>query len=793
MPEELKILDEKTDLPLLPLRGIVVFPTIIMNIDIGREISIAAVEEAMLHDHLIMLSAQKDPSIENPSPSQINKMGTVAQIRHVMKLPGGTMRIVVEGIQRASIESLNKKKAYFEASIIPYQPEIDLYDKQDDKVDAPVEEPDTPEKLNHEALMRAVVHQFEEWVKLRKKIPAEALISVVMVENSGHLCDMIASHVDLKAEDRQIILEILDPIKRLEKLYTILTRELQILNIEKKINNRVQKQIEKVQKDYYLREQMKAIRKELGEDTASESDNYRERLQDEDLPELVKKTIEKEINRLEKIPPASAETGVISTYIDWLFSLPWNKLDKERLDLARVEKTLNHDHCGLTKVKERILEYLAVRKLSHENKAPIICLVGPPGVGKTSLASSIAKATSRSFARASLGGIRDEAEIRGHRRTYVGALPGQIITALRRAKSRNPVFLLDEIDKMASDFRGDPTAAMLEVLDPEQNSTFTDHYIELPFDLSQVLWIVTANDLGAIPRPLRDRMEIVELPSYTAEEKFEIAKKHLIKKQLNYAGLTGVQLKFSSDALKKIIENYTRESGVRELERKISSICRKAAKQIVEEKQSSLKITAKNLADFLGRPLYTHTRAEDKPQIGVCTGMAWTSVGGDILPTEAIILKGKGHLILTGQLGKVMQESAQAGLSYIRSRYKELGLDPKFYEKNDIHIHLPEGAIPKDGPSAGITMATAMISALTGRKVRNDVAMTGEITLRGRVLPIGGLKEKTFAAYRENISTVILPKENERDLEDIDPKVKEHLIFIPVETMDEVLEHALVK
>ena len=769
--------DVLTTMPLLPLRGIVVFPYVIVNLDVGREKSIAALEEAMLHDHKIMLSAQKDPAIDEPSEKDIYEMGTVAEIRQLLKLPGGSMRVLVEGLYRAKIVKINYLDKYCEAKVIEYKEE---------KKDA---------SINMEALIRAVVSQFEQWVKLSKKIPPETLVSVVMIEDGGHLCDLIASHMNMKLEDKQELLSLIDTTKRLEKLYAILSREMEILSIEKSISDRVHKQMEKIQKEYYLREQLKAIHQELGDkdEITAEIEDYKLKMSKNNYPAEVSECLEREIKHLERTPQASAEIGVIRTYIEWLLALPWTNTSDDKLDIASAEKILNENHYGLQKVKERILEYLAVRKLSKNLKAPIICFVGPPGVGKTSLAASIAKTMGRKFVRASLGGIRDEAEIRGHRRTYIGALPGRIINGMKIAAAKNPVFLLDEIDKIAADFRGDPSAALLEVLDPEQNNTFSDHYIELPFDLSQVFWIVTANSMAGIPRPLIDRMEIITLSSYTEEEKYHIAKQYLVSKQLAANGLKKSQLQFMAGTLQKIVSDYTRESGVRELERQIGTICRKVTKEIVENGKTRIRITSKNLDEYLGRPKYIHTHAEIKPQVGVCTGMAWTEVGGDILPTEVTVLSGKGHLILTGQLGDVMKESAKAGLTYIRSRSDKLGLDPEFYEKKDIHIHLPEGAIPKDGPSAGITMATAMVSALTDKKVRSDIAMTGEITLRGRVLPIGGLKEKALAAYREKIYTIILPKENEKDIEDIEKNVREKIRFIPVETMDEVLKYALVK
>lgn len=763
-------------IPLLPLRGILVFPYMIIHLDVGREKSISALEEAMVHDRLIMLATQRDAQDDKPEAEDIFSIGTVAEVKQLLKLPGGTIRVLVEGLHRAEIIEYTEQEPF-------YQVEIDEFDEEDVK---------TPEI---EALTRTVVHQFEQWVKLSKKIPPETLVSVVVVEEPGRLADLIASHLSLKIEDKQALLDAIGVAERLEKLCEILGREMEILELEKKINVRVRKQMEKTQKEYYLREQLKAIQKELGDkdDRTAEVDEYRQRLTEKEFPEDVAEKINKEIERLEKMPPMVAESAVIRTYLDWLLSLPWLDSTKDRLDISLAEQTLDNDHYGLEKVKERILEYLSVRKLTETMKGPILCLVGPPGVGKTSLARSIARSMERKFVRISLGGVRDEAEIRGHRRTYVGALPGRILQGIRTAGSQNPVFLLDEIDKMSADFRGDPSAALLEVLDPEQNNTFSDHYIELPFDLSKVLWVVTANVMHNIPRPLLDRMEVISIAGYTEEEKIEIAKRYLVPKQIRDHGLTEKQIVFSEGTLQKVIRDYTREAGVRNLERNIANLCRKSARKIVQNDRSAIKITAQNLHTFLGAPKYRHSQVETSHQVGVATGMAWTEVGGDILGTEVSIMKGKGKLTLTGQLGEVMRESAQAGFSYIRSRAEELGIDPEFYEKNDIHIHLPEGAIPKDGPSAGITMATAVASALTGIPIRSDLSMTGEITLRGRVLPVGGIKEKVLAAHRAGIKKIILPKENKRDMDDIPGNIKRSLEFYLVEHMDEVLEKALVR
>ena len=768
---------ETITLPLVPLRGVTVFPNMIMHLDVGREASINALEAAMVADRRVFLVAQKESDDDNPTRNDLYTVGTVAEVRQIIKIPGDNVRILVEGINRAVIIDYHEYENYAE-------------------VEAEVHEDAWEESMQLEALVKGVVHEFEEWVKLSKRIPSETFIAVTILEDIGRLADLITSHLNLKLESRQELLEALDVEDRLEKLYTILARELEVLQMEVQINQRVRGQIEKIQKDSYLREQLRAIHKELGEDedVSQTSSEYKKKLDEGDYPDEVREIVEKEIKRMERLPSMAQEASVIRPYIEWLFDLPWRISTEDSNDIVKAAKILDADHYGLEKVKERILDFLAVKVLTKDKPAPILCLVGPPGVGKTSLASSVAKAMGRKFIRASLGGIRDEAEIRGHRRTYVGALPGRIIQGLKKVGANNPVFLLDEVDKLGRDgYSGDPSSALLEVLDPAQNNTFTDHYIDTPFDLSRVLWIVTANNLSTIPKPLRDRMEVITLSSYTEQEKFEIARRYLVRRQKEENGLKPGDFVFAKGVLQEIISEYTRESGVRELERIIGRACRKAARKIVEGHEGTVYVTKKNIKDFLGRPKYIQNKAEKKPQVGVSTGMAWTEVGGDILPTEAIVLKGKGKLLLTGHLGDVMQESAQAGLTYIRSRSDLMKLDDDFYEKNDIHVHVPEGAVPKDGPSAGITMATAMISALTKRKVRSDVAMTGEITLRGNVLPIGGLKEKVLAAYREGMRTIILPKENERDIEDIPETVREKLEFVPVENMDEVLKTALLK
>lgn len=766
----------KRDIPLLPLRGLLVYPSMVLHLDVGREKSIKALERAMVDDNIILLATQEEVQIEEPDAEQIYNIGTVARVKQMLKLPNGTIRVLVEGLQRAKIEEYKSKDEFFVVGISYLQEE----EANENELDA---------------LMRAVLAHFEQYIKLSKKVSPETLSSVSDIEEPGRLADVIASHLPIKMKDKQEILEATNIQRRLELLLGLLNNEREVLELERKINQRVKKQMEKTQKEYYLREQMKAIQKELGdkEGRAGEIEELRAQLDKSDAPERIRTKIEKELDRLEKMPSTSAEGSVIRTYIDTLLALPWTKKTIDNLDIKHAEDVLNEDHYGLEKPKERVLEYLAVQKLVNKMRGPILCLVGPPGVGKTSLAKSIARALEREFVRISLGGVRDEAEIRGHRRTYVGALPGRIIQGMKQAGTINPVFLLDEIDKLASDFRGDPSSALLEVLDPNQNDKFSDHYVEETYDLTNVMFITTANSVHSIPRPLLDRMETITISGYTELEKLNIMKGYLLPKQLEDHGLGKDKLSVNDEAQLKIIRQYTRESGVRNLNREVANICRKAAKMIVSGEKKRVVVTPKTVETLLGKPRYRFGLAEKENQIGAVTGLAWTETGGDTLNIEVSILPGKGKLTLTGQLGDVMKESAQAAFSYIRSRANELGIDPDFHEKNDIHIHVPEGAIPKDGPSAGITMATALVSALLQTPVRKEVGMTGEITLRGRVLPIGGLKEKSLSAHRAGLTTVIIPKENEKDIEDIPESVRKDLKFIPVTHLDEVLKHALAK
>ena len=764
-------------MPLLPLRGMLVFPGMIINLDVGRERSIHAVEAAMTSDKQILLVSQKEAVTMEPGQKDLFKYGVIAEIKQLLKLPSGALRILVEGLARAKVETIIEAPAvdtYFQANALP----MDSVVSEDNEV---------------EALRRMLIETFEQWIIASKKVNSEVLLTFKDQTDPGRVADMIAGYLSINIEEKEQLLEAVDVKERMNKLYTYLCKELEIAGLEKNISQQVRKQIEQNQKEYYLREQMKTINKELGEgdERQAEIDEYKKQMSELDLPAEVVEKINKELDRLYKMPPMMAESAVIRNYIDVLLSLPWGKFTEDNFDLEVAAKVLDKDHYGLEKVKERILEYLAVRALTKQSKGPILCLVGPPGVGKTSLAHSVARAIERKFTRVSLGGVRDEAEIRGHRRTYIGAMPGRIIHGMQTSGCMNPVFLLDEIDKMASDFRGDPASALLEVLDPEQNNTFSDHYIEFPFDLSHVFWIVTANTVETIPPALLDRMEVIQLTSYTEDEKVKIGELHLLPKERQAHGLTAKTLNITETALRHVIREYTREAGVRNLERKIAAICRKTAHRIVTKQVKSAKVTEKNLTKYLGPVIFLESDLTAKAEIGICTGLAWTSVGGELLKVEVLATNGKGGLVLTGQLGDVMKESAQAGYTYIRSRAKELHLDEKFYETTDIHIHLPEGAIPKDGPSAGITMVTAMVSALTKRCIKAGIAMTGEITLSGKVLPVGGIKEKMLAAHRYGVKTILLPEQNMQDLEELPANVRAAIKFIPVNHMDQVLKLAL--
>jgi ATP-dependent Lon protease len=766
---------KEQNVPLLPLRGLLVYPTMVLHLDVGREKSVQALEKAMVDNHLIFLTTQKDIALDEPGEDDLYSMGTLTKVKQMLKLPNGTIRVLVEGLKRAEIIEYLPEAEHFAVR-------VKIYEEEEEK---------DPEI---EALMRTMLDYFEQYIKMSKKISAETYSPVSDMEEPGRMADIITSHLPLKLKEKQTILETLPVKERLNRLIDIIHNEKEVLNLEKKIGQRVKKSMERTQKEYYLREQMKAIQKELGdkEGKTGEIAELTEKIENAGMPEHVLKAAHKELDRYEKVPSSSAESAVIRNYLEWLISLPWSKATEDDLDIHRAERILHEDHYGLEKVKERVLEYLAVQKLTNSLKGPILCLAGPPGVGKTSLAKSIASSLNRHFVRVSLGGVRDESEIRGHRRTYVGAMPGRIIQGMKKAGTINPVFLLDEIDKMSSDFRGDPSAAMLEVLDPEQNHNFSDHYIEETYDLSKVMFIATANNLATIPGPLRDRMEIITIAGYTELEKLFIAKEHLLPKQVKEHGLSKGVIQVRDDAIMKIVRYYTREAGVRSLERQMATICRKTAKIIVSGEKKKVVITEKSVEEFLGKPIFRYGQAETEDQVGVATGLAYTTVGGDTLQIEVSLAPGKGKLVLTGKLGDVMKESAQAAFSYIRSQAKELNIEEDFHEKYDIHIHVPEGAVPKDGPSAGITMATALVSALTGRPIRREVGMTGEITLRGRVLPIGGLKEKTLSAHRAGLTKIICPKDNEKDIEDIPESVRDELTFVLVSHVDEVLKHALL-
>ena len=772
---------KKTTLPMIPLRGLVVLPYMILHFDVGRQKSIKALEEALATNQLIFLVTQIDENIKEPDMSQLYKTGTIAKVSQILRMPGNVIRVLVEGISRAQLCSVTGTD-YSVAEIIEYMP------KTLDKID-----------INTEALIRNVRDVCEKYFEVENKVSPESIAAVISTaaaaDDPGRMCDIITGNIDLPIADKQMILESIEPEERLENLVFILSRELELLKLSSRIDEKVKKNMDKNQHDYYLREQLQVIQEELGDKDGigAEVREYREKFAALELPEEAAKKVEKELDRLLKTPPGTGEGTVIRNYLDWIADLPWNISTEDNMDIKNAEKILERDHYGLEKVKQRIIEYLAVRKLSGGIKAPIICLVGPPGVGKTSIARSVAEAMNKKYVRISLGGVRDEAEIRGHRRTYLGSMPGRIIYALKQAGSNNPLMLFDEIDKLSSDIHGDPSSAMLEVLDGEQNSTFRDNYIELPFDLSKVTFITTANRLDTIPGPLLDRMEVIELPSYIEDEKYNIAKRHLIPKQLKMYGLKAGTVKFTDDAVHDIINYYTREAGVRNLEREIGSICRKAAAKIVSEGKKSVKITSKNLESFLGSHRFGYDLMKKEPAVGISTGLAWTQVGGDTLDIEVNVMEGSGNVELTGHLGDVMKESAKAAISYIRTKTDEYGIDADFYKNCDIHIHVPEGATPKDGPSAGITIATALVSALSGQPVRSDVAMTGEITLRGRVLPIGGLREKSLAAYRSGIRTIIIPQDNLKDTEEIPENIRKDITFIPAFSMQQVLNTALCK
>src|SRR6186713_3153064 len=764
-------------LPIVPLRDVVVFPHMMMPFVIGRPSSTRALEHALGKDKKIFLAAQHDAAIDEPQPNDIYTMGCVANIVQSLKLPDGNIKVLVEGIERARAVEWKEDKGFYRVvvKVVPKPKETG--------VDA-------------EATMTKVVSLFEQYVKLSNNLHYDAMIAAVRVDDPGKLADTISAHLVVGVDEKQNLLEIISPIERLNRITALLEAEVDKLQVDRKIQSRVKKQMEKAQKEYYLNEKMKAIQKELGrkDEKGNEVEELKKKIEQAKMPEEVEEKAIQELKRLESMPPMSAEATVSRNYLDWLIAVPWQKKTKESRDLKRAEEVLNEDHYGLEKIKDRILEFLAVRALVKKPKATILTFSGPPGVGKTSLAKSIARAMNRKFVRLSLGGVRDEAEIRGPRRTYIGAFPGQIIQMMKKAETMNPVFLLDEVDKMSMDFRGDPSAALLEVLDPEQNSTFLDHYLDVEYDLSNVMFICTANVLHTIPQALRDRMEVLQLAGYTELEKVEIARRFLAPKAIEGAGLTDTNLKFGDDAFQAIIQRYTREAGVRNLEREISSICRKIARKVVVEgKTYKEEITAEKVTEYLGVPRFRPSMAEEQNEIGVATGLAWTEVGGEILVTEATLMSGKGHLTLTGKLGDVMQESAQAAMSYVRTKAEEFGIPKDFNRKTDMHVHVPEGAIPKDGPSAGITLASALVSALTRVPIRKDVAMTGEITLRGKVLPFGGVKEKVLAAHRAGIKNLILPKDNEKDLADIPKNVLDTLNVYMVQTMDEVLKVALAE
>jgi ATP-dependent Lon protease len=767
---------QNTKYPVLPLRDIVVFPHMIVPLFVGREKSVRALEDVMKDDKQILLVAQKNATQDDPEPSDIYDVGTVSTVLQLLKLPDGTVKVLVEGIQRAKISEFVDKPEFFEANAV-------LIDEQ------------TQDEGELVALSRTVVSQFEQYIKLNKKIPPEVLVSINQIEDASKLADTVASHLALKISEKQKLLEAVSITERLEGVFSFMESEIDVLQVEKKIRNRVKRQMEKTQREYYLNEQLKAIQKELGDsdDGKDETAELEEKIKKTKLSKEAEEKSLAELKKLKSMSPMSAEATVVRNYLDWILGIPWKKRSRMKKDLNAAQAVLDKDHYGLEKVKERIIEYLAVHQRTNKVSGPILCLVGPPGVGKTSLGKSIANATGRAFVRMSLGGVRDESEIRGHRRTYIGSMPGKVIQGMKKAKTSNPLFLLDEVDKMGQDWRGDPASALLEVLDPEQNNAFSDHYLEVDYDLSDVMFVTTANTMN-MPAPLLDRMEIIRLSGYTEDEKIEIAKGHLISKQVKNHGLKDGEWSIADTGLRDLIRYYTRESGVRNLERELANLARKAVKEIVTNNDvTSIEVTDENLALYAGIKRYRFGEIEADDLVGVTTGLAWTEVGGELLSIEAVMVPGKGKMTITGKLGEVMTESIQAAKSYVQSRSLDFGIIPPVYSKNDIHVHVPEGATPKDGPSAGVGMVTSIVSVLTNNAVRKDVAMTGEVTLRGRVLPIGGLKEKLLAALRGGIKTVLIPKDNEKDLEDIPDNVKEGMEIIPVAIVDEVLQHALVK
>ena len=768
--------DGKLVLPLIPLRGLTIFPNMVLHFDIGREKSINAMEKAMIADQYIFLVTQKDETTDLPTREDFYEIGTIARIKQMLKLPGDSIRVLVEGITRGQIDKMLIEVPYFKCTV------NELEDEEPKRYSAMTE-----------ALKRSVLAGFDEYLSLNQKMSPETFASVATINEPGRFADVIASHLDIKTEEKQVILECLKVEERLNALNDIMMREIEILKLENDISSKVKTQINKNQKEYYLREQMRAIQEELGgeQEAEDEIEQWRMQLAELDLPEKTAEKIEKEIKRFSYMQPSSAESTVIRSYIETILALPWNKESETDIDLRRSEKILDEDHYGLNKVKERVLEYLAVITLSQSMKGPILCLVGPPGTGKTSIVKSIARSINREYVRMSLGGVRDEAEIRGHRRTYIGAIPGRIINCIKEAGTKNPVFLFDEVDKIGSDFRGDPASSLLEVLEPEQNKEFTDHYLETPFDLSNVMFITTANTTSTIPAPLLDRMEVIEVTGYTEEEKLQIAKKYLVPKKIKENGLQNKQIKITDRAIRSLINYYTRESGVRNLEREIANLCRKVARKIVTEGGDTYKITPDNIEEYLGKKRFRYDKIKGKKEVGVTTGLAWTIVGGETLFIETAAVPGSGKLQLTGQMGDVMQESARTGISYIRSIADELGIEEEFYKNKDIHIHIPEGAVPKDGPSAGVTMCVAMISTLTGRPARKDIAMTGEITLRGNVMPVGGIREKVLAAHRAGIKKVLLPKECEKDLDEIPEKVRNQMEFVLLTHVKEAISEVL--